>query len=348
MVGALKCKQVGDNQFTFCFDESGLVDRLFITDPRQWQVASLEANRVVDVGIVVRQVDSCVPLVEAGLLHYGMKLTEADVHRLLDLYRIDCDRTLALKPLLKILALHVKDDPEFLKAVVQDKEEMNVVDELVEDPTFGAAFADLDPNDTHEFSDITKKLTKITHRRLGRDLRMKRKIEVKKALAATARRRVRPRLGPAAEADPPGAEAGGCGCCSPPVPGPPVAGPPVAGPPVPLKRRRRPLGRGPRRQELWDDAGHFALSEAWRLSTLTAQSAQCSLPGHERCNKTVSVRQNLNGDEARRLVMQWCIDGIGLTNREEHMKIKPVQTYTLSEIPSEQELLELVNGQTLA
>ena len=62
----------------------------------------------------------------------------------------------------------------------------------------------------------------------------------------------------------------------------------------------------------------------------------------------MSVRQNLNVDEARRLVMQWCIDGIGLTNREEHMKIKPPRTYTLSEIPSEQELLELVNGQTLA
>ena len=145
-----------------------------------------------------------------------------------------------------------------------------------------------------------------------------------KALAASARR-VRPRLGPAAEADPPGAEAGGCGCCSPPVPGPPVAGPPVAGPLVPLERRRRPLGRGPRRQELWDDAGRFALSEAWRLSTLTAQSAQCSLPGHVGCNKSVVVGQNFNGDEARRLVMQWCIDGIGLTNREDHMKIKPRQ-----------------------
>ena len=163
-----------------------------------------------------------------------------------------------------------------------------------------------------------------------------------KALAASARR-VRPRLGPAAEADPPGAAAGGCGCGS-----PPVALPPVAGPPVPLKRRRWPTCRGQRRPELWGDAGHFALSQVWHRTTLTAQSAQCSLPGHERCNKTVSVRQNLNGDEARRLVMQWCIDGIALTNREEHMKIKPPQTYTLSEIPSQHELLELVNGQTLA
>jgi hypothetical protein len=60
------------------------------------------------------------------------------------------------------------------------------------------------------------------------------------------------------------------------------------------------------------------------------------------------VGQNFNGDEARRLVMQWCIDGIGLTNREEHMKIKPPQTYTLSAIPSQHELLELVNRQPLA
>ena len=58
--------------------------------------------------------------------------------------------------------------------------------------------------------------------------------------------------------------------------------------------------------------------------------------------------QNFTVGEARRLIMQWCIDGIALTNREDHMKIKPGQTYTLSEIPSEQELLELVNGQTLA
>ena len=122
MVGAINCKSLGDNEYTFCVDGSGLVDRLFITDPRQWQVASLVATRVVGVGIVVRKVNQSVPLVEAGLLHYGMKLTEADVCRLLDLYRIDCDRTLALKPLLKILALHVKDDPEFVKAVVQDKE----------------------------------------------------------------------------------------------------------------------------------------------------------------------------------------------------------------------------------
>ena len=230
MVGAINCKSLGDNEYTFCVDGSGLVDRLFITDPRQWQVASLEATRVVGVGIVVRKVNQSVPLVEAGLLHYGMKLTEADVCRLLDLYRIDCDRTLALKPLLKILALHVKDDPEFVKAVVQDKEEMNVLDELVEDPTFGATFADLDPNDTHEFSDITKKLTKITHRRLGRDLRMKRKIEVKKALAATARR-VRPRLGPAAEADPPAAAAATAAAAT-------AAAAVVAGPSLPLGRRR--------------------------------------------------------------------------------------------------------------
>jgi hypothetical protein len=67
-----------------------------------------------------------------------------------------------------------------------------------------------------------------------------------------------------------------------------------------------------------------------------------------RCNKTVSVGQNFNGYEARRLIMQWCIDGIALTNRGEHMKIKPPQDYTLSEIPSQHELLELVNGQTLA
>jgi hypothetical protein len=169
-----------------------------------------------------------------------------------------------------------------------------------------------------------------------------------KALAASARR-VRPRLGPAAEADPPGAAAGGCGCGS-----PPVALPPVAGPPVPLKRPRGPLKRPRGRPLHWDDAGHFALSEVWRRNTgssgktLTAQAAQCTLPGHTDCNKSVSVGQNCNGDEARRLIMQWCIDGIALTNREEHMKIKPVKTYTLSEIPSEQELLELVNGQTLA
>ena len=163
-----------------------------------------------------------------------------------------------------------------------------------------------------------------------------------KALAASARR-VRPRLGPAAEADPPGAAAGGCGCGS-----PPVAGPPVAGPPVPLERRRWPICRGQRRPEFWDDAGHFALSEVWHRTTLTAQSAQCRVPGHKNCNKTVTVGQNFNGDEARRLIMQWCIDGIALTNREDHMKINPRQTYTLSEIPSQHELLELVNGQTLA
>ena len=155
-----------------------------------------------------------------------------------------------------------------------------------------------------------------------------------KALAASARR-VRPRLGPAAEADPPGAAAGGCGCGS-----PPVALPPVAGPSVPLERRRWHV--------LWGDAGHFALSEVWNRGVLTAQSAQCRVPGHKRCNKTVSVGQNFNGDEARRLLMQWCIDGIALTNREDHMKIDPRHTYTLSEIPSQHELLELVNGQTLA
>ena len=338
MVGAIKCKSVGDNEFTFCVDGSGLVDRLFITDPRQWQVASLEATRVFDVGIVVRQVDSCVPLVEAGLLHYGMKLTTADVCRLLDLYGIDCDRTLALKPLLKILALHVKDDPEFVKAVVQDKEEMNVVDQLVEDPTFGAAFADLDPNDTQDFHDIREKMKKITHRRLGRDLRMKRKIEVKKALAATARRRVRPRLGPAAEADPPAAAAATAAAATAAA----AAAAVVAGPSLPLGRRR-PLDRQPRR-ESWDNEGHFALAEVFSRGTLTAQSVHCTLPGHRDCSKSVSMGQNFTVGEARRLIMQWCIDGIALTNREDHMKIKPRVAYTLSEIPSQDELLERVNA----
>ena len=338
MVGAINCKNLGDNEYTFCVDGSGLVDRLFITDPRQWQVASLEATRVVGVGIVVRKVNQSVPLVEAGLLHYGMKLTEADVHRLLDLYRIDCDRTLALKPLLKILALHVKDDPEFVKAVVQDKEEMNVVDELVEDPTFGAAFADLDPNDTQEFQDITEKMKKITHRRLGRDLRMKRKIEVKKALAATARRRVRPRLGPAAEADPPAAAAATAAAATAAA----AAAAVVAGPSLPLGRRR-PVDRQSRR-ESWDNEGHFALAEVFSLGTLTAQSVTCTLPGHRDCSKSVTMGENFTVDEARRLIMHWCIDGIALSKREDHMKIKPPQDYTLSEIPSQGELLERVNA----
>jgi hypothetical protein len=54
--------------------------------------------------------------------------------------------------------------------------------------------------------------------------------------------------------------------------------------------------------------------------------------------------ENFTVDEARRLIMHWCIDGIALTNREDHMKIKPPQDYTLSEIPSQDELLERVNA----
>jgi len=324
MVGALKCKQIGEGQFTFCVDESGLVDRLFITDPRQWQVASLEANRVVGVGIVVRQVDSCVPLVEAGLLHYGMKLTTADVLRLIDLYGIACERTLQKLPLLKILALHVKNDPEFVKAVVQDKEEISVVEQLVEDPTFGAAFADLDPNDTQEFADIKKRLKAIMDRRLGRDLRMKRRIEVKRLKSESARC-VRPRVGPA----PPAAAV--------------AAAAVVAGPPLPLGGRRRPLELR-RRQERWDDAGHFLLAEVHSRGELKAQTVECKLPGHMACSKSVNLGQSFTVGEARRLIMQWCIDGVPLTGRAQHMAIKPPQDYPLSEIPSEHELLELANA----
>lgn len=314
MVGALRCKRVDDGLFTFYVDGSGLVDRLFITDPREWEIAPLDATRVVSTGILVRQSGSYVPLVEAGLLCYGMKITKDDIVRLLDLLKIETPRSQAKHRLLKILAWFVKNDWNFVEEAVKDREEIEVVDQLAEDPTFGAAFEDLDPNDKHEFGDIKKKLKEITDRRLGRDLNVKKRIQEKRRKIARGRR-VRPRLEPAA-------------------PDPPA--------PLPLARPRL---EGPKRnlKEPWDNRGFFILAKVYSKNKLKAQTVVRNLPGHIDCNKSVTLGVNFTLGEARRLIMQWCIDGIASPDRVAHMKIKPPIHYSLSDIASEADLLNTVH-----
>lgn len=156
MVAAIPCKQIVADTFDLSGDEFGLVEKMFITDPRQWEVACLEATRMVPQGIVVRRSGAWVPLVQAGLLHYGLKLSKPDIVRLLDLYDIEGSRNLKKEKLLKILAMQINADPAFLQEVLQNKADVDVVEQLIEDPLFGAAFAELDPDDTVDYKEIKK------------------------------------------------------------------------------------------------------------------------------------------------------------------------------------------------
>lgn len=92
MVAAIPCKQIVADTFDLSGDEFGLVEKMFITDPRQWQVACLEARRMVPQGIVVRRTGPWVPLVQAGLLPYGLNLSKPDIVRLFDFYDIEGSR----------------------------------------------------------------------------------------------------------------------------------------------------------------------------------------------------------------------------------------------------------------
>ena len=79
-----------------------------------------------------------------------------------------------------------------------------------------------------------------------------------------------------------------------------------------------------------------------REDRCVAVSARCKLPGHDGCNKTVALGHTRTLPEARRHLMQWCINGIGTTCREEHMCIMPREC-NLSEIATEEELLNIAN-----
>ena len=94
MVAAIPCKQIVADTFDLSGDEFGLVEKMFITDPQQWEVACLEATRMVPLGIVVRRTGPWVPLVQAGLFRYKLNMSQLDIVRLLDFYDIDCLRNL--------------------------------------------------------------------------------------------------------------------------------------------------------------------------------------------------------------------------------------------------------------
>ena len=143
MVAAIPCKQIVADTFDLSGDEFFLVEKMFITDPQQWEVACLEATRMVPLGIVVRRTGPWEPLVQAGLLHHKMKMSIPNIVRLLDFYDISCPRSLQKEKLLKVLAMQINPDPVFVQEVLQNKEDVDVVEQLIEDPLFGAAFAEL-------------------------------------------------------------------------------------------------------------------------------------------------------------------------------------------------------------
>lgn len=50
--------------------------------------------------------------------------------------------------------MQTNPDPLFVQEVLQNKEGVDVVEQLIEDPLFGAAFAELDPDVTVEHNEI--------------------------------------------------------------------------------------------------------------------------------------------------------------------------------------------------
>ena len=314
MVAALRCKHLGPGLHSFHIDGSGLVDPIFITDPREWQTRTLEAFKVASDGIACRETGTWTPLLESGVLCCGSKLTKDDMCRLLGLLDIQFSRNIGKDALLKILAMHIKDDAAFISEATCIRAERNVVELLAEDPLFGATFEDLDQNDQGEHGDINKSLQAVKHRRLGRDLQVKRRFENMR-LETTRRRRVKPR----------GATSS------------------IAAPSLPLLAPRTHV------KQSWDNRGYFALApvnsrhkETGELQC-TAFSARCKVPGHKSCNKSVTLRSQWTLAEARLLIMQWCFDGLFAADREAHMSIVPPSQYCLAELGTEQEILEMAN-----
>nr|MBC8517437.1 hypothetical protein [Euryarchaeota archaeon] len=308
-------------------DEFGLVEKMFITDLRQWQVACLEATRMVPLGIVVRRTGPWVPLVQAGLLHYKMKMSQHDIVRLLDFYDIDCSRNLKKEKLMRILAMAINPDPAFVQEVLQNEKDVDVVEQLIEDPLFGAAFAELAPDDTVDYNEIKEKLKKVNDRRLGHDLQTKKRMQDERAKEERDRR-VRPRVEPAGEAaSSTTATAASSSSTS-------VAA--VAAGPTPGEEKEK-------KQELWDKKGCFELANVDSRRVLKAFTARCCLPNHINCNKSLTLGTKYSLPEARRLIMQWCVDGFDRSDRDAHMAIEPRKDYVVADVPTERELLEEVN-----
>ena len=122
MVAALRCTSGGSGCYSFYVDGSGLVDRIFIRDPTVWTTCTFEAFKVVSGGIVCRETGTWVPLLESGLLCYGMKISKSDIVRLLDLLHVKFLRKLGKAALLKILATQIKDDAIFVQQFLQERE----------------------------------------------------------------------------------------------------------------------------------------------------------------------------------------------------------------------------------
>ena len=117
----------------------------------------------------------------------------------------------------------------------------------------------------------------------------------------------------------------------------------IAAPSLPLLAPRTHV------KQSWDNRGFFSLApvnsrhkETGELQCI-AFSARCRVPGHKSCNKSVTLGSKCTLAEARRLIMQWCFDGLFAADRDAHMSIVPPSKYRLAELGTEQEILEMAN-----
>ena len=97
-----------------------------------------------------------------------------------------------------------------------------------------------------------------------------------------------------------------------------------------------------KKQELWDKKGCFELANVDSRGVLKAFAARCYLPNHSKCNKSLTLGTKYSLPEARRLIMQWCVDGFDRSDRKAHMAIDPRNDYVVADVPTEDRLLKKV------
>jgi hypothetical protein len=288
LVVAVKAIELLDGTAAYVFNPEAEVQWLHLVCPSDWESFQFDEFRTFDgpPALAMRQIGPVEPLTKT-VLRRRVKLLKDDLFRLVEHFKVVVSGAMTVDRMKRALAVHFSDgDDDFVQAVMKpNKEKIDVVDLLLQDPDFDEAFAELGDDDKQEFKDITKALAKRRVKTRMRDYKFRHK-RLREGdpggLGRTKRLRLIP--GPAPRPPPP-----------PPPPLPPSDVAPAMPPPPPhavgdaVHRAPCPAEKTARSQH-W--GSHFQLAGAYPrgVEEMRAWTATCSLhPDGGRCNKSINV-----------------------------------------------------------
>jgi hypothetical protein len=312
------------NMATYVLSKDGSALFFHVKDPGTWREIPFRAV-LVAAGVALKQTGVPEPIVKARL-RQPQSLAYDDLHRLAGYLEIERAH-LSRAQLLQAAAIAVGDgDEDFVRQVQKSVREAvsKPVEVMADDPTFQAAYEDMEPDDRREFPEVRAAIKRGNLRRHVHDWRVRLCVlqpwrrRPRRAPAAVRgslgeegeqrRKRRRVEVPPEAVALPdahpePNVLPGGVAAL-------PVASEADAELAAEEVAARPHVPRQPR-AEPWGAGSVFVLAKHYSGGNFKAWSVTCGLhdADRQRCNKYLALGSSLSSEEAQLRIKEWCVRG---------------------------------------